>query len=229
MIPVLDARQMRAADAAAIRRGVPSATLMENAARGVCDLVGREFAAWRRIVVVCGPGNNGGDGFAAARVLDGRGFAVRVFTLGSPDAYRGDAQANALRARDAGIALEPLSSTSGTASLSRALGEADGVVDALFGTGLDRPLTGPAARAVAAINAAGRPVVAADVPSGLFSDTGKIRGKAIRAAATVAFGAPKVCHALPPARRLCGRLVVADIGIPAELFADRGHRLYLAT
>jgi hydroxyethylthiazole kinase-like uncharacterized protein yjeF len=229
VIPVLDARQMRAADAAAIRRGVPSATLMENAARGVCDLVGREFAAWRRIVVVCGPGNNGGDGFAAARLLDGRGFAVRVFTLGSPDAYRGDAQANALRARDAGIALEPLSSTSGTASLSRALGEADGVVDALFGTGLDRPLTGPAARAVAAINAAGRPVVAADVPSGLFSDTGKIRGKAIRAAATVAIGAPKVCHALPPARRLCGRLVVADIGIPAELLADRGHRLYLAT
>ena len=229
MIPVLDARQMRAADAAAIRRGVPSATLMENAARGVCDLVGREFAAWRRIVVVCGPGNNGGDGLAAARLLDGIGFAVRVFTLGSPDAYRGDAAANALRAREAGIALEPLTAAGGPASLSRALGEADGVVDALFGTGLDRPLTGPAARTVAAINAAGRPVVAADVPSGLFSDTGEIRGKAVRAAATVAFAAPKVCHALPPARRLCGRLVVGDIGISAELLGGRGHRLFLAT
>ena len=98
----------------------------------------------------------------------------------------------------------------------RALREADGVVDALFGTGLARPLTGPAARAVAAIERAGRPVVSADVPSGLFSDTGAIRGRAIRAAATVAFAAPKICHALPPARRLCGRVVVADIGIPQE-------------
>ena len=229
MIPVLDARRMRAADAAAIRRGVPSATLMENAARGVSDLIGREFAGWRRIVVACGPGNNGGDGLAAARLLDRMGFAVRVFTLGSPDAYRGDAQTNALRAREAGITLEPLSGARGAGSLSRALGEADGVVDALFGTGLDRPLAGSAARTVAAINAAGRPVVAADVPSGLFSDTGEIRGKAIRAAATVAFAAPKVCHVLPPARRLCGRLVVADIGIPPELLAGRGHRLFLAT
>ena len=229
MIPVLDARQMRAADAAAIRRGVPSATLMENAARGVSDLIGREFAAWRRIVVACGPGNNGGDGLAAARLLDRMGFAVRVFTLASPDAYRGDAQANALRAREAGIALEPLSAARGTGSLSRALGEADGVVDALFGTGLDRPLTGSAVRAVRAINAAGRPVVAADVPSGLFSDTGEVRGTAIRAVATVAFAAPKVCHVLPPARRLCGRLVVVDIGIPAELLAGRSHRLFLAT
>lgn len=229
MIPVLDSRQMRAADAAAVRGGVPSATLMENAARGISDSIGREFPAWRRIVVVCGPGNNGGDGLAAARLLDGMGFSVRVFTLGSPDSYRGDAAVNAVRAREAGITLEPLSSTRGGASLSRALQEADGVVDALFGTGLDRPLAGAGARTVDAINAAGRPVVAADVPSGLISDTGEIRGKAIRAAATVAFGAPKVCHALPPARRLCGTLVVHDIGIPAELLARRGHRLFLAT
>lgn len=227
MIPVLDARQMRAADAAAIRRGVPSAVLMENAARGVADLVGREFSGWRRIVVACGPGNNGGDGLAAARILDGMGFVVQVFTLGSPDSYRGDAQSNALRARAAGIALEPLSGARGASSFSRALREADGVIDALFGTGLDRPLAFGAARTVAAINRAGRPVVAADVPSGLSSDTGEISGPAVRAAATVAFGAPKVCHALAPARRLCGRVVVADIGIPAELFA-RG-RIFLAT
>jgi NAD(P)H-hydrate epimerase len=229
VIPVLDARQMRAAEAAAVRGGVPSATLMENAARAVADLIGRDFTAWRRIVVVCGPGNNGGDGLAGARLLDGMGFAVRVFTLGSPDSYRGDAEANALRAREAGITLEPLAGKRGSSSLARALSEADGLVDALFGTGLDRPLTGPAARTVAAINAAGRPVVSADLPSGLFSDTGGIRGKAIRAAATVAFAAPKVCHALPPARRLCGSIVVADIGIPAELLARRGHRLFLAT
>ncbi len=229
MIPVVDARRMRRADAAAIRAGVPSATLMENAARAVSDLVVREFPTWQQIVVVCGPGNNGGDGLAAARLLGIAGFSVRVFTLGSPDAYRGDAQANALRAREAGIALESLAAPRGMASLAGALREADGVVDALFGTGLARPLTGPAARAVAAIGRAGRPVVSADVPSGLFSDTGVIRGRAIRAAVTVAFAAPKICHALPPARRLCGRVVVADIGIPQGLVTGPGHRLFLAT
>ena len=229
MIPVLDARQMRAADAAAIRRGVSSGVLMENAAQGIADLVGREFPGWRRVVVACGPGNNGGDGLGAARILDGMGFAVRAFTLVSPDAYRADAQANALRAREAGIALEPLSGARGASSFSRALKEADGVVDALFGTGLDRPLTGSAARAVGAINAAGRPVVAADIPSGLSSDTGGIRGPAVRATATVAFGAAKVCHAIAPARRLCGRVVVADIGIPASLFPARRNGIFLAT
>ena len=231
MIPIVDARRMRRADAAAVRAGVPSATLMENAARAVSDLVVREFPTWQQIVVVCGPGNNGGDGLAAARLLGVAGFSVRVFTLGSPDAYRGDAEANALRAREAGIALESLAAPRGMASLASALREADGVVDALFGTGLARPLTGPAARAVAAIGRAGRPVVSADVPSGLFSDTGAIRGRAIRAAVTVAFAAPKICHALPPARRLCGRIVVAHIGIPEKLLPGPGHRhrLFLAT
>jgi ADP-dependent NAD(P)H-hydrate dehydratase / NAD(P)H-hydrate epimerase len=229
VIPVLDARQMRAAEAAAIRGGVSAATLMENAARGVADLIGRDFAAWRRIVVVCGPGNNGGDGLAAARLLERMRFSVRVFTLRDPDVYRGDAAENALRARKAGIALESLSGARGVSALSRALAEADGVVDALFGTGLDRPLAGTAARVVASINAAGRPVVSADVPSGLSSDTGEIRGKTIHASATVAFAAPKVCHAFPPARRQCGKLVVADIGIPLESLGGRRHRLYLAT
>ncbi len=229
MIPIVDAARMRRADAAAIRSGVPSATLMENAARAVSDLVVRAFPGWQQIVVVCGPGNNGGDGLAAARLLGTAGYSVRVFTLGSPDAYGGDAQANALRAREGGIALESLAAPRGIASLGRALGDADGVVDALFGTGLARPITGPAARAVAAIQRAGRPVVSADVPSGLFSDTGAIRGKAIRAAVTVAFGAPKTCHALPPARGVCGRVVVADIGIPSKLLAGPGHRLFLAT
>jgi len=229
VIPVVDARRMRAADAATIRGGVPSATLMENAARALATGIAREFAAWRRIVVVCGPGNNGGDGLAAARLLDGMRFSVRVFTLGDPDAYRGDAASNAALARKAGLPLEPLTGRKGFATLAGALREADGVVDALFGTGLDRPLSGSAARAVGAINAAGRPVVAADVPSGLSSDTGRIPGKAVRAAATVAFGAPKVCHVLPPARDLCGRLVIADIGISRAHLSPRGQRLFLAT
>ena len=229
MIPVLDSRQMRAADEAAIRAGVPSATLMENAATGLVKTVAREFPRWRRIVVACGPGNNGGDGLAAARLLEKAGLSARAFTLRGPDSYRGDAAVNARRARDAGIALEPLAGKRKWDEFARALREADGVVDALFGTGLDRQLSGDAAHAVAAINRAARPVVAADVPSGLSSDAGEIPGEAIRATVTVAFAAPKVCHALPPARRLCGRLVVHDIGIPEKLLSRKGHRLFLTT
>jgi len=100
------------------------------------------------------------------------------------------------------------------------------VVDALFGTGLGRPLAGTAARVVEAVNAAGRPVICADVPSGLSSDSGEIHGPAIRAARTVAFGAPKLCHVLPPARDRCGKVSVCDIGIPGGLLAGKRHRLF---
>lgn len=229
MTPVLDSKQMRAADRAAIRGGIPQLTLMENAARGIADVVASRFPLWRRIVVVCGPGNNGGDGLAAARLLARRGRSVRVFTLRDPATYRGAGEVNAKRARDAGLVLEALSAGRGVRALSKAAAEADGVVDALFGTGLDRPLTGLAARAVSAINAAGRPVVAADVPSGLRSDTAVVRGVSVEAAVTVALAAPKVCHAFPPARRRCGEVVVHDIGIPAAKLARQSHRLYLAT
>lgn len=229
MIPVVDSREMRAADRAAIRRGIPAATLMENAARGLVEAITDHFPSWRRIVVVCGPGNNGGDGLAAARLLARRGHAVRVFTLRDPDSYRGDAGVNAVRARDAGLVVESLTGERGLAACSKAAAEADGVVDALFGTGLDRPLEGLPARAVSAINAAGRPVVAADIPSGLFSDSAAARGPSVAATLTVAFGAPKVCHAFPPARRRCGKIVIHDIGIPKAMLARKSHRLFLAT
>ena len=228
MIPILDSRQMRSADEAAIRAGTPSAALMENAATGVATAVRERGGRWRSIVVVCGPGNNGGDGLAAARMLS-EGFAVRVFTLTDPETYRGDAEANARRAREAGLRLESLSRAGGLDALSRALEEADGVVDALFGTGLDRPLDGPALAAVDAINRACRLVVSADVPSGLSSDTGDLLGDAVRADVTVAFAAPKLCHAFSPARRSCGKIVVHDIGIPRSLLEPEGHRLYLST
>ena len=228
MIPILDSRQMRAADDAAIRGGIPSLTLMENAAAGVASEVRRRFAGWRRVVVVCGPGNNGGDGLAAARMLRDR-MSVRVFTLPDPSSYRGDPAVNADRAREAGLVLETLARDSGLSDLRRALSESDGVVDALFGTGLDRPLEGTAARAARALNESGRRVVSADVPSGLSSDRGDIRGDAVRASVTVAFGAPKICHAFAPARNVCGRVVVHDIGIPSALLHPLGHSLFLAT
>ena len=220
---------MRAADRAAIASGISAVTLMENAARRVVEAIAADFPRWRRTTVVCGPGNNGGDGLAVARLLARGGHAVRVFTLREPGGYRGAAAVNAELAAKAGIALEPLPSDRGLRALRRAVRESDGVVDALFGTGLDRPLTGLAARVVSLLNASTRPIVSADVPSGLSSDTEAIREPSIRAAVTVAFAAPKVCHAFPPARRRCGRIRVSDIGIAKRMLAPGSHRLFLET
>jgi len=228
VIPVLGSRDMRSADRAAIRSGVSGITLMENAAAALAaDLL----AAWpeaRRVAVVCGPGNNGGDGLAAARLLAAEGISVSVFTLGPPDRYRGDAAENAERALACGLKLSPLGERGARRSLSEALAASDVVLDALFGTGLSRGLDGEAARAVAAINASGRPVIAADLPSGLSADEGRLLGPAVRAEATVAFAAGKPCHVLPPARDLCGRVAVRAIGIAAEILERRRARLYIA-
>jgi NAD(P)H-hydrate epimerase len=173
------------------------------------------------VIAVCGPGNNGGDGLAAARLLSGRGLSVSVFTLGEPDSYRGDAAGNASRAREAGLELTPLSRRGAMSAFARRLGAADAVVDALFGTGLARALSGAAARAVSAINAAGRSVVAADLPSGLSADTGQLLGPCVKASATVAFAALKHAHVFWPARGFCGRVVVHDIGIEASALPPR--------
>jgi NAD(P)H-hydrate epimerase len=216
VIPILDARRMRAADRAAIRGGVPSDRLMENAAEALVEELVRAGSWEETVVVVCGPGNNGGDGLAAARLLAGRGIPVAVFTLGDPDAYRGDAARNAARARAAGLQLTPIARAGTGTALARILSKAGAVVDALFGTGLTRPLTGRAARIVEAINKAGRLVVAADLPSGLSADSGRLLGPAVRAGLTVAFGAAKPAHVFWPARGYCGRVVVRDIGIPAR-------------
>ena len=221
MIPVLDARRMRAADRAAIRGGVASARLMENAAGSLVEELLRFFPGARSAVAVCGPGNNGGDGLAAARLLAERGLSIAVFTLGDPDAYRGDAAENAAGARAAGLELLPLSRRGAASGLRRALAKTGVVVDALFGTGLTRALSGPAAAAVQAINSAGRPVVSADLPSGLSADTGRLLGPAVRSSLTVAFAAAKPAHVFFPARGFCGRVVVRDIGIPKRMLLAR--------
>jgi NAD(P)H-hydrate epimerase len=155
VIPILDARRMRAAERAAIRGGVASARLMENAAEALVEELLRAGRPPGAVVVVCGPGNNGGDGLASARLLARRGIRVSVFTLGDPDAYRGDAAANAARARAAGLELVSLSRRGAVSAFSKALVETGTVVDALFGTGLARPLKGGAASAVEAITRPG--------------------------------------------------------------------------
>jgi hydroxyethylthiazole kinase-like uncharacterized protein yjeF len=197
---ILTTAEMAAADAFAAAAGTPSLTLMENAGRAVADAIAARFPPCTA-VVLCGPGNNGGDGYVVARLLKARGFTVRVARdrIGSGDA--------AIMAEKWDGETLPLSPA--------ALEGAALVVDALFGAGLSRPLEGAAAETVAAPGAV--PVVAIDVPSGLSGDSGRpLGGGVVRAALTVTFFRKKPGHLLMPGRQLCGALVVADIGIPTE-------------
>lgn len=202
---IMNIAQMAAADAAAIEAGVPGTALMENAGRAVAEAIMERFDPVS-VVVLCGPGNNGGDGFVVARRLVEAGWQVRLGLLGSLDRLRGDA-AGAATAWSGGV--EPLD-----ASLLRRAGL---VVDALFGAGLSRPLEGDAKAMVEAVGQAAVPVVAVDIPSGVHGDSGEILGAAAPAAMTVTFHRPRPGHFLLPGRMYCGELVVADIGIPEEV------------
>jgi hydroxyethylthiazole kinase-like uncharacterized protein yjeF len=198
---ILTNAESYAADKYAAEHGVDSVTLMENAGRAVAYAVAARFERGR-VAVLCGPGNNGGDGFVAARYLKTRGFDVRV--AGSRDGLKGDAAAMAKR-WDGAVA--PLSAD--------AIRDADVVVDALFGAGLARPLEGAAKEIVAALNRADIPVIAVDVPSGLHGDLARpLDDECMRADVTVTFFRKKPAHVLMPGRLYCGDVVVAEIGTP---------------
>jgi NAD(P)H-hydrate epimerase len=210
---ILTVAQCYEADKFAAAHGVPSLTLMEHAGRAVADAIEARFARGK-VAVLCGPGNNGGDGFVAARYLKARGWDVSLSLLGSRAALKGDAAAMAQRWDGA---IEALS--------ARAFEGAGLVVDALFGAGLSRPLEGAAKDAAVALNGSDVPVAAVDVPSGLRGDTGSAPGGlCVEADLTVAFFRKKPAHVLMPGRIFCGEAVVADIGIPAE--AARGANLF---
>jgi NAD(P)H-hydrate epimerase len=200
---------MAAADRAAISRGVPSLDLMEAAGAAVARMVQRHHPKGT-VLVLCGPGNNGGDGFVAARLLKQAGRTVTLALLGSRDALKGDAEAMARRWSAAVLPATPL-----------LVMQADVIVDALFGAGLSKPLEGAALALVDAVNESGAAVVAVDLPSGLHGDDGQPRGAAaIKATRTVTFFRPKPGHLLLPGRLLCGELHVAEIGIPAAVLAE---------
>jgi ADP-dependent NAD(P)H-hydrate dehydratase / NAD(P)H-hydrate epimerase len=211
---------MQKLDARAIEAGIPGLVLMENAARGAVDVLVDALGIPERAWVVCGRGNNGGDGLAMARHLHNRGSAVEVLLLAEPGALQGDAAANLRMAR----ALElPIAVAADAQEASAWLGRRPGpsvLVDAILGTGLQSAPRGLAAAAIEAIEA--RPelcVFAVDLPSGLSGDAGSVPGAAIRARVTATFGLRKLPHVLYPAAARCGQVHVVEISLP-RLFVE---------
>jgi NAD(P)H-hydrate epimerase len=199
---------MYRADAAAIAGGVSGLELMEVAGAAIADAVQDRWPTGD-VLVLCGPGNNGGDGFVAARLLTEAGRQVRLALLGPVDKLEGDAGVNAARWNGAVLPMAP--------SLIEG---ADVVIDALFGAGLGRPLDGVAKETIEALAASNLPCVAVDVPSGVHGDTGQVLGAAAQADLTVTFFRRKPGHLLYPGRGLCGEVRVADIGIPDTVLAQ---------
>ncbi len=223
---VLDGERMRQADRIAIQKmKIPGLVLMEHAGRAVSETMVEEVPglATRRVFVVAGPGQNGGDGFVVARHLALQGVSVVVLLVGATRAkLAGDAGTMAAAWSGIGGETIEIPDSKRWDAAARFLA-GDVIVDALFGTGLDRPLAGLPAAAVDSINRAadaGAVVVAVDIPSGLSASSAEVPGPAVQADLTVTFARPKIAHLLPPAEHLCGTVTVADIGIPdAAIYA----------
>jgi NAD(P)H-hydrate epimerase len=211
---LLTREQARALDRRAIEEiGVPGVVLMENAGRGVAELL-RTLGVQGSVVVCCGKGNNGGDGFVAARHLDNAGVKVRVLLFARPEEITGDAAVNYRILTHSPVPVEVVPDTQSEAELGRELASADWVVDALFGSGLQGAVRPPFDRVIRAINAAPGHVLAVDIPSGLDSDTGKPLGVAVRAHHTATIAVPKKGFAEPGAGEWLGRVHIIDMGLP---------------
>jgi len=215
VIPVLDPAQAAALDAATQARGTSADVLMERAgravARGAVDLIGGVYG--RRAVVVCGRGNNGGDGLVAARHLARWGVRVAVSWVEEPGELREPAAGNLGRLAEVGLTA----TVATPATLARELARADVAIDAIFGTGFRGVPEGPWAAAIAELNAGPAPAVAIDLPSGVNGATGAVEGLAVACDLTVTFGAPKIGAVLLPGAEFAGAVRVVDIGFPADL------------
>src|SRR5213076_1021132 len=205
------AAEMRALDRWTIEHGTPGHVLMERAGAGAARTLRERLHRPRGpVAVVCGRGNNGGDGFVVARHLRRARVPVEVWLAARPEEVRGDAARMLAAWRRARGAVRALATPADVEALARRLVRAAAVVDALFGTGLNAPVTGVAAAAIAAINAAGAPVLAVDIASGLSADTGAPLGAAVRATMTATFGYPKVGQLMYPGVEHTGLLAVVD-------------------
>lgn len=207
---LLTPQQMGRADRLAVESGVPSLVLMENAGRAVTDAIVQRYPR-QPVLVVCGRGNNGGDGFVVARQLSELGWPVRVFLHRGERDLSDDAAINAAR-WDGGVAD----------ATPEAVGQGELIVDALLGAGLDRDVEGLVREVIDAINCSGAPVIAIDVPSGLDGASGQVRGAAVSADLTVTFFRKKPGHVLQPGRSLCGEIALCDIGMPLSVLGQIG-------
>jgi hydroxyethylthiazole kinase-like uncharacterized protein yjeF len=206
MIELLTTAEMAEADRLTIATGVAGIALMEAAGRAVAEIVAARVPPPSQVVVIAGPGNNGGDGFVAARLLAEQGYHVAVALLGEASRLGGDAA----------VALSAWRGPIGPAA-PEALRDAEVVIDALFGAGLDRPVEGRARALIESINGQTAPVFAVDLPSGVNGSSGAVMAVAVKAAHTITFFRKKPGHLLMPGRPYCGAISVADIGIPAAV------------
>ncbi len=209
MIELLTNAEMAQADRLAIAGGVAGIELMDRAGAAIAAAVSARHAVGSRVVVLAGPGNNGGDGFVAARLLAQRGFRVRLMFAGEAARLKGDA---AIAAQEWTGPIEPAN--------VGGFGGANVIIDALFGAGLDRPVEEPARSLIEGMNAERSPIVAVDLPSGINGTTGAVMGSAVKAAQTVTFFRKKPGHLLLPGRLHCGPVAVADIGVPGSVLGS---------
>ena len=230
---ILNAAQMREADRRTIEDiGIPSLVLMENAGRQVVAAIEAVHSdlVERKVAVLCGRGNNGGDGFVVARTLMQRGIDVSVFVIGRVGEVRGDARINLEILGRLGVTVVEIADSQAWELHFSEISDCTLIVDAIFGTGLNAPLTGLMETVVADVNGAAIPVVAIDLPSGLSADTHEPIGDSIEAGMTVTLVAPKLSLVLPPAETRAGDIVIADIGIPSDLIASLdGPQVHLMT
>src|SRR6185436_11865734 len=227
---ILTAAQMRNIDRRATERfGVPSIVLMENAAIAVVDAIFQHYPNSERVALICGTGANGGDGFAVARHLENRGVVPMLLIAGERGSIGGDAQTNLRVCERLGI---PIYDIRNAGEIDDALAHAAGadlLVDAIFGTGLNRPPQGLYADVIRGIAELRIPVLAIDLPSGANASSGEPFDPCVQVEVTVTFAAPKVCHIFEPAALYCGEVIVADISIPEVALDEESVTLALIT
>ncbi|MFZ5907243.1 MAG: NAD(P)H-hydrate dehydratase [Nitrospirota bacterium] len=216
---VVTAAEMRELDREAIEGlGIPGIVLMERAGLAIVARIRERFGR-RRVVILAGRGNNGGDGMVVARTLQNEGWDVKVFLAGRQDALRGDALRQYRIARKCGVSVNPIENF--LINRSSIFHARPILVDALLGTGLDKNVSGVLSEAILRINESGVPVISIDIPTGISSDTGQVMGNAVRADCTVTFGLPKRGHLLYPGAEYTGRLFIENIGFPEQLLRSQ--------
>jgi NAD(P)H-hydrate epimerase len=230
MMKVANAEEMQELDRKAIETyRIPGMILMENAGKGAAEVISNTYPEIhkKKIAIIAGKGNNGGDGFVIARYLLNQGVSVKVYLLSDPKGLRGDAEANfnILQRMKGEIISVP--SSKDYVKVKKDLEKFDVLVDGIFGTGLDAEVRGYYREVIDHLNTLQRPIVAIDIPSGLDADTGKPLGTAIRASLTITFGLPKVGHLVPPGLDYVGEVKVIDIGIPKRLVEEEKISTFL--